>query len=323
MKVMPQVVRQKADWSDLRVFWAVAETGSFGAAARALGMSQPTVTRRMEDLEARLGAQLLVRSPTGVSLTEAGALIYDQVLTMERSSEAIERMVLDKDHRPEGHIGMAAPDGLGGFVIAPALPGFLQANPKISISLDCGFWSDRPPMGHTDLFVEFDDGGDKADFVSTPLACVHYALFASQGYLALYGTPKSLQEVASHRLLQHSAMTRQPESWAPKTEALHKLADWSLTTNSSTATFLGTRAGAGISSLPTWVAAIAPELVMLDIAPMARLQLWVRHHQAVSRSARVKLVVEWLKELFDPRTQPWYRAEFIHPAEFEPILKRA
>jgi DNA-binding transcriptional LysR family regulator len=323
MKVMPDVSRQKADWSDLRVFWAVAETGSFGAAARALGVSQPTVTRRMEDLELRLGAQLLVRSPTGVSLTEAGSMIYDQVLTMERSAESIERMVLDKDRRPEGHLAVAAPDGLAGFVIAPALPSFLQANPKISISLDCGFWSGRPPVGHTDLFVEFDEAGDNAEFVSTPLAYVHYGLFASQSYLSLYGTPKSLQEVASHRLLNHSAMTRQPETWAPRTEALHKLADCSLLTNSSTATIMAARAGAGISSMPTWVATIAPELVMLDLPPMARLQLWVRHHQAISRSARIKLVVEWLKELFDPRAQPWYRAEFVHPAEFEPILKRA
>ncbi len=48
---MPEVGRQKADWSDLRIFWVVAEAGSFGAAARALGISQPTVTRRMDDLE--------------------------------------------------------------------------------------------------------------------------------------------------------------------------------------------------------------------------------------------------------------------------------
>ena len=66
----------------------------------------------------------------------------------------------------------------------------------------------------------------------------------------------------------------------------------------------------------------APELVMLDIPPMARLQLWVCHHRDLARSARVKLAVAWLQELFDPRTQPWYRAEFIHPDAFDQSSRR-
>jgi DNA-binding transcriptional LysR family regulator len=322
VKVMPDVSRQKADWSDLRIFWAVAEAGSFGAAGRALGVSQPTVTRRMDDLESRLGVQLLIRGPAGISLTEPGRLILDQVLTMERSAEAIERMVLNHDRRPEGRIGIGAPDGVGGLVLAPALPAFLRANPKISISLDCGFWSDRPPAGHTDLFVQFDNAGGDPDMISTPLAHYHYALFAAPGYLELYGEPKTLQEVAAHRLVHHSAMTRQPETWAPKTEAFQRLADYSLLTNSSTVTLNAVRAGAGISAMPTMVLTLAPELVMLDIPPMAHPQLWVCHHRDIARSARVRLVVDWLKELFDPRTQPWYRAEFVHPAEFGPPIRR-
>ena len=233
-------------------------------------------------------------------------------------------MVAGKDRREEGRIGIAAPDGVGGLILAPALPAFLRANPKISISLDCGFWSDRPPGGPTDLFVQFDNGGGDPEFVSAPLAHFHYALFAAPEYLELYGAPKTLQEVAAHRLVHHSAMTRQPETWASKTDAFHKLVDYSLLTNSSTATLLAVRAGAGISAMPTNVLTVAPELVMLDIPPLANLQLWVRHHRDMARSARVKLALDWLQEVFDPRTQPWYRAEFIHPADFDlPIRRRA
>ncbi len=241
---------------------------------------------------------------------------------MERSAAAIERMVLGKDRREEGRIGLAAPDGIGGLVLAPALPAFLRANPKISISLDCGYWSDRPPAGPTDLFVQYDNGGGDPDIISTPLAHIHYAMFAAPEYLELYGAPKSLQEVASHRLVHHSAMTRQRENWAAKTDAFHQVAEYSLLTNSSTAMVEAVRAGGGISSLPTYVLTFAPELVMLDIPPMARLQLWVCHHRDLARSARVKLAVAWLQELFDPRTQPWYRAEFIHPDAFDQSSRR-
>ena len=73
------VARQRADWSDLRVFWAVVELGNFTQAARALGMTQPTVTRRIDDLENRLGAKLLHRDAGAVSLTQAGELVYDVV----------------------------------------------------------------------------------------------------------------------------------------------------------------------------------------------------------------------------------------------------
>ena len=318
---MTQVRRQRADWSDLRVFWAVAETGGLGAASRALGLSQPTVTRRLDDLEIRLGTQLLVRGPTGVTLTEAGRMMLDHVLTMERSADAIERMVLDRDRREEGTVRISAPDGAGALAIAPALPAFLQSNPKVSITLDCGLWPDSPVSEHVDLAVQFSDSGSHPDFVSTPLGWFHYALVASPRYLELYGTPRTLQEVASHRLVHHSAMTRQPEGWSAKTASFHDLAHVGLMTNSSPAFHNAVRAGAGIGAMPTAILAQDPELVMLDIPPMARLQLWLCHHRDIPRSARMKLVIEWLQEIFEPRTHPWYRAEFVHPSEFAAVAR--
>ena len=55
---------------------------------------------------------------------------------------------------------------------------------------------------------------------------------------------------------------------------------------------------------------------MLDLPPVAHARLWVCHHRDIAKSARVARVMDWLKDVFDPRDQPWYRAEFIHPSEF-------
>src|SRR5215510_15011178 len=117
---------QRVDWADLRVFLAVAETGNFSAAARVLGLTQPTISRRLDDLEARLKVQLIARGLQGATLTEAGALIRDHVLTMERSAQAIERLALGMDNRDEGRVKLAAPDGLAAFWLAPRIAEFQQ-----------------------------------------------------------------------------------------------------------------------------------------------------------------------------------------------------
>lgn len=102
-----------ADWDDIKIFVAAAQTGSFGAAARRLRTTQPTVTRRIEDLEQRLGTRLFDRGLRGVSLTRAGEMVYDRALTMQRASREIERLSLDHDSPDSGDVTVAAPEGLG------------------------------------------------------------------------------------------------------------------------------------------------------------------------------------------------------------------
>ncbi|MEO6379547.1 MAG: LysR family transcriptional regulator [Caulobacteraceae bacterium] len=309
------VTRQRADWSDLRVFWAVVELGSFTKAARSLGMTQPTVTRRIEDLENRLAAKLLHRDAGAVTLTQAGELVYDHVATMESSSASIERLVFNKDRQEEGRVGILASDAVGSFVVAPALSDFLRTNPKISVSLDCGFWPDSVVSGHVDVSLQFDQASNP-DVIATPIAYFHYGLFAAQSYLDLYGAPTSWGGVADHRYVHHSAQQRQKDQWAVKFAAFQGLANVTFESNSSAATLLAVKHGAGIGAMPTVVYSVEPDLVMLDIPVFARLTLWMCVHRDAARSARIQRVTEWLHEVFDARTKPWYRPEFIHPSEF-------
>jgi DNA-binding transcriptional LysR family regulator len=307
--------RHRADWSDLRVFWAVVELGSITQAATALSLTQPTVTRRIEELETRLGTKLLNRTPEGLAMTEAGQLVYDQVLTMERSASAIERLVLNKDRQDEGRVGILAPDGVAGFVLAPALPDFLRTNPKIFISLDCGFWPDSPLSQDVDISLQFDESSNP-DVIATPVATFHYGLYAAREYIDLYGAPTSLAQSAGHRYVHHPAQKRQKEKWTRKFEAFQGLATISFESNSSAATLAAIKHGAGIGALPTAIHAVEPDLVMLDVPPFAKAVLWMCMHRDVAKTARIKRVTDWIGEVFDQRTKPWYRAEFVHPSEF-------
>jgi DNA-binding transcriptional LysR family regulator len=314
-----QELWRRLDWNDVRTFLAVAECGSLNAAARLLGMTQPTISRRMEDFEYRLRAKLFDRSSRGVVLTEAGLMVRDLAQSMARLGGSILRDVAGHDHSDSGRVRISALDGIAGFLIAPALPKFQIANPQVQVTIDCGLGSSSILESEPDLTLEVSENF-APDLVSTPIATMHYCVFASREYLDLYGTPKTLAEVAEHRTVRHTSHGEQRSTLNPKAEAIAILSGSHFVSNSSAATFQAIRSGAGIGSLPTYVLTIAPELVMLDLEPWAHPVLFLRHRAMIEQQRRVKAVKDWLMEVFDPTDQPWFREEFVHPADFQRYL---
>ncbi len=314
-----QELWRRLDWNDVRIFLAVAECGSLNAAAKLLGMTQPTISRRMEEFEYRLRARLFDRSSRGAVLTEAGLTVRDLAQSMARLGGSIMRDVAGHDSSDTGRVRLCAPDGIAGFLIAPRLPSFQLANPHVHLSVDCGLWIGSMLETEPDLSLEMTETCSP-DLVSAPIATLHYAAFASREYLDLYGTPKTLAEVASHRTVRHTSHREQKSTWNPRAAAVGVLADCHFVSNSSAATFQAIRSGAGIGVLPTMVVNMAPELVMLDLEPWSHPVLFMRHRAMIEHQRRVKLVKDWLLELFDPTEQPWFREEFIHPRDFPRYL---
>lgn len=305
-----------ADWDDIKTFVAAAQTGSFGAAARRLKTTQPTVTRRIEDLELRLGARLFDRGLRGVSLTRAGELVYDRALTMQRASLDIERLSLDDENPEGGEVTVAMPEGIGAYTVGLEVADFVRENPGIKLGLDLGFYPENPVDAHVDLSVQLMDAGGVPELTATPLATLHYALFASREYLETYGAPTRIEEAVGHRFIYHSAQVEKRGRWKPKTSAFIELSTPAMVANSSTVMLHAIQRGAGIGAIPTAIVAVAPELVMLDIPPLATSTLWLCHHREATKAGRVAKVAEWLASVFDARERPWFRPEFIHPREF-------
>lgn len=313
---------RRLDWNDVRTFLAVAESGSLNAAARSLGMTQPTVSRRMEDLEYRLGARLFSRSSRGVALTDAGESVRDLASSMARLGGIIVREVAGRDRSESGRVRLAAPDGMASFVLMPGLAAFQRSHPDIQLAVDCGLWADSPIGGSPDLSLEFTSTSPQG-VVTTPLATIHYAFFASRTYLQLYGAPTTPAEITNHRTVRHTSHREQINTWNPKLSAVYTLAATHLLSNSSAATLMAIKEGVGLGVLPTFVATFEPELVMLDLEPMAHPVLFLRHEPVAMRQSRVQRVKEWLQQTFDPTNQPWYREEFIHPREFDRLSSPA
>ena len=306
---------RRLDWNDLRTFLAVAESGSLNAAARLLGMTQPTISRRMEDLEYRLGARLFERSSRGVSLTVAGEYARDLATSMAKFGETIVRSVGGWDKSFAGRVRVSSPDGLATLILMPNVAAFQMANPEIDLAIDCGLWHESPLEGETDLTLTMTESGPP-DVVSVPVATLHYALFASQDYLRLYGTPKSFADVAKHRWVRHPSHKEQMGTWHPKATAVAELAGQQLVSNSSAATLMGIKHGAGVGALPTCVVQSEPDLVMLDLEPTSHPVLYMRYRRSSEAQGRVQRVKDWIVSLFDPIDKPWFRDEFVHPRDF-------
>lgn len=311
----------RADWSDYRVFGAVVRHGGFNAAARALGMNQAGLSRRVRDLEIRLNVKLLDRRHDGVSLTEAGEMIFDHIVAMENSAASIEKLVLGRDRKAEGRVVVSAPEGVGGFILAPVVAEFLSENPAIRLALDCGLNPQAPVNGRPDVMLQFERPTDP-DIVAEPVAYGHWCLFAAQSYIDLYGMPSTVPQAADHRAVDLTLYGQcERESWTEKAEAFVNLRTVSLETNSSSVMLMSVCMGAGLAPLPTYALTFDPSLVLIDTSLRVTLPLWMCHHRALSHSARVEKVLDWLRATFDARRKPWFRKEFVHPSEFVDLAR--
>ena len=171
------------DLEGMSLLVKIIEHGSMSATGRALGMPKATVSRRLADLEARLGVQLLKRSTRSLSLTDAGRAYHERCMPIVAEAEAAELEVLSKTRAPTGRIRMAAAAGLGQIVLMPLLTEFLRRYPGISLDLE---FADR----RVDVIAEGFDltirMGELEDscLVARPLKTYSRILVASPGYLA-------------------------------------------------------------------------------------------------------------------------------------------
>ncbi|MEO1044126.1 MAG: LysR family transcriptional regulator [Pseudomonadota bacterium] len=126
---------EKLDWNDLQTFLAIAEAGTLSAAARRLGVTQPTMGRRLKALEQRAGARLLQSMPRGFALTPLGERVLAHAEAMREQMDAAERAISGGDMRLEGVVRITTVELLAGHIVVPAMAELCQQHPGISFEL--------------------------------------------------------------------------------------------------------------------------------------------------------------------------------------------
>jgi DNA-binding transcriptional LysR family regulator len=293
----------KLVWEGIQEFLAVAGTGSLSAAARDLGVSQPTVGRRIEGLERRLDAPLFIRTPQGLSLTNTGEKILQHAEHMSDDALAIERIVTGGQKGLSGSVTISAIEGLGAGWLTERFGTFYEKYPEISIELMMQVQAVDLLRREADIAIRY-FRPIQLDLVAKRVGSVAFGFYASKDYLRRHPAPKTIGE-----LQEHPFVSPDQEVMRYVEKDVHKMGlrfgHVSFRSNSMMALLKATRSGYGIGVHTCIVADRQPELVRLlpDKAPLVQ-EVWLATHKDLRRSARIRAVLDFLIALFEGNSGP-------------------
>lgn len=201
------------DLEEFRAFLAVAETGSFLAAATSLGVARATLRRRVEALEARAGVPLLERSARGVVLTDAGAVLADRGRRVVQEASALVASVRDIGREPVGVLRAVLPVGLPPHMLTPIVAAMRSAYPRLAIHVRL---SDDPARGlpeDVDVVAHFGPAELPGPWLSHAMIRVRERLIASADYVARRGVPAGVEQLVEHELLSWAGPGEDGRIW--------------------------------------------------------------------------------------------------------------
>jgi len=189
-------------FDEMTSFVRVVEAGSISKAAEQLGMAKSGVSRRLAELESRLGVRLLNRTTRRSSLTDAGRSYYEGAVKLLSDVAELDAVVADSEASLKGRLRLAAPLSFGLCHLTPAIEEFMKAHPEVMIDLD---FSDRQVdlvAQGIDLAVRIAELRDSS-LKARRICPIRLMLCASPGYLEQHGTPRTPEELARHHLLHY------------------------------------------------------------------------------------------------------------------------
>jgi DNA-binding transcriptional LysR family regulator len=324
---VPQEEHQKlalgslTDWDAARIFLEVVRCGSFRSAAERLDLSINVVRRRIDDFERQIGATLFTRDFHGTRLTDEGSLVVSAVERMEAASFDLLRAGNSVANTLSGEVRVAVTEGLGTFWLAPRLVEFQQAYPNILVDLHCAMRSADVSRHEADIAIHLSRPA-ALDVKLVRLGRMHLMYFASEQYLETHGTPKTPAELVKHRLVMQVAdQTAAKEAFESLFPGYAQRDLLVMRTNVSSANYWAVANGAGIGVFPTYAYALGGKIIPLEVELDLPFDIWLSYHPGNGRIPRVRHMIDWLIEAFNPAKFPWFKDEFIHPREFKPVYK--
>lgn len=283
------------DWDLLRVFLAVAQTGSLTQAAARLGSSQPTTGRQLRALEEQLGAALVRRHSRGIALTERGEALLETALAMDGHMQALTRRLQATQDAPEGVVRISATEVVGVHIMMPALGRLRAAYPRIALELTLSTEAADLLQGDADIAVRmFRPTQD--ELIARKVGSVEVGFYASDAYLARRGVPKTLDALVAPPH-DHIGPDHAPAfyRWSCALHPALTRDRVGFRTNSLLAQLAAVRAGAGVGLLQIGVARRYPELVrLLPDQTLMRLEIWLVTHRDVRHGAHIRAVFDAL-----------------------------
>lgn len=186
--------------SEMAFFNMLARCGSFSAAARELEVSTPAVSKRLAQMEARLGVQLLNRTTRRMGLTAEGETYLSHSRRILAEIDDMEQLLTSAASGPRGLLRVNATLGFGRSHIAPLISGFVRLYPEVQIQLQLSAAPPPPGEDAFDVCVRFGEPADSR-IIARRIAPNRRLLCAAPAYLAKHGTPRAPQDLAGHECI--------------------------------------------------------------------------------------------------------------------------
>lgn len=238
----------------MRVFCLVAELKSFAAAAQRLRMSPAMASKHVMQLEKRLGTRLLNRTSRRVSLSESGALYFEQVRQMLDSLDEVEAAVSKATVVPRGTLRLTAPVWMANAIFAGVLADYQTCYPDVRLDVDLSGRLVNLVEEGFDLALRATGAPDEA-LIARPITNVPFYLVAAPAYLKRAGRPASFADLAGRALLHYALYPGESFSFqgehGPETIKLDPV----LRSGNETLLHMAALEGMGLAFLPKWLVA--------------------------------------------------------------------
>jgi len=286
------------DWRALQDVVTVAETGSLSAASRRLNVSQPTVGRRIEQLEQQLGAVLFTRTAQGLLLTELGESIIQNAQRMQEEALAIERVATGANQQLQGSVRLSLIEDLGIFWLPKKLAQFHQLYPQLSVEVNIDNKNVNLLRREADIAVRL-ARPEQPDLVCRKAGRFRMALYASTEYLSQHGTPERFSDLKNHYHVGFDTSMGYSQQ-RKKLESLFTTANIRHRSNSHMEMIEATRAGIGCSVLSCLVADTHEDLHQLYPGKIYHdRDIWLVTHSEIHKNARIRAIFDFLVDALE------------------------
>lgn len=280
------------DWALYRTLLAVLDEGSLSAAARKLGLTQPTVARHVDTLEAALGADLFLRSQRGLEPTDLAHSIRPHAQVMATAAGALLRTASGTPGAVEGAVRISASEIVGVMYLPPILTRLRYDHPALTIELSLSDQVENLLARAADIAIRMTEPMQGA-LLARRLPGVELGFHAHRDYLERRGMPVSIADLGSHDLIGYDIETPALRAMAERLSPLGRDA-FALRTDSNLAQLAAIQAGFGIGICQVAIARCDPALVRVIPEVSLPLPLWIVMHEDLKTSARYRVVFDAL-----------------------------
>jgi DNA-binding transcriptional LysR family regulator len=286
------------DWALIRSFLAVARLGSLSAAARDMGVSQPTLSRDIQALEAATGLNLFRRTTQGLVLTPQGQRLVDAADHMNAAADRFARQASGLSVELEGDVRISANEIVGTYLLPPAIADFRQEHPAVHVEVVISNGASSLSKREADIALRM-FRPTQPDLVARRLPDLELGFYAHRDYLDRRGEPADMKAFKSHCLIGFDEGLDFIDG-AAKLGHQFVREDFAVRTDHLLCQIQLLRAGVGIGGTHVGLASHWPELVrIMRWAPLPMLPCWCVTHRDVQYNSRIRALMQFLIRWFE------------------------